>query len=125
MSTHAARFEVILHECIFGVLLFPVWWYTTGLVRMWNWCLMGVNDAWRGWGVLVWAQALFVPMYGEQSWQGRLISFFVRLAVLLYRLVGLVGTVALYLLMVAFYFILIPFAFALFWYGKFHPISLR
>ena len=31
---------------------------------------------------------LFTPMYGQYDWQGRIISFFVRLFQLIFRLIG-------------------------------------
>jgi len=33
-------------------------------------------------GLRVWLKNLFAPMFGQTDWQGRLISFFMRLAVL-------------------------------------------
>jgi len=38
----------------------------------------------------VWSKNLFVPMYGDDSVTGRAISFIVRLAVLVFRSLGLV-----------------------------------
>lgn len=58
---------------------FPLWWYSGGV-------LFAVRGGHRlvvaGAEILspgVWWRYLFVPMYGQYNWQGRIISFLVRL----------------------------------------------
>ena len=36
-------------------------------------------------GVLLWLKNLFVPMFGQHDWQGRLVSFLIRLVQLIAR----------------------------------------
>lgn len=36
-------------------------------------------------GVLLWLRNLFVPMFGQHDWQGRLVSFLIRLVQLIAR----------------------------------------
>ena len=66
-----------------GIILFPVWWYTRGLAMMTKWFLGSVKTGSQWFGLSVWVKNLFVPMYGETTIQGRLISFFMRLVVII------------------------------------------
>lgn len=91
------------------VLTFPWWWYTRGLRRIGRW----MSRTLRGWeravGLRLWAKNLFVPMFGQTDWQGRIISFFMRLMVLVGRLLQvLFGSIAV-LVIVAVYLVLPPF----------------
>lgn len=67
------------------ILYFPVWWYSVGLWRL----LKGLYNFWHGQeenlGFWVWMKNIFVPMYGQSDWTGRLISFFVRLVQIIAR----------------------------------------
>ncbi len=60
------------------LVYFPVWWYGAGLVHT----MGSLFTSWRNYGrrlaVGVWVKNFFVPMYGQYSLQGRLISVFVR-----------------------------------------------
>ena len=75
----------IIISLIFEILYFPVWWYGVGLGR-------SLKGIWRFWrdqekvlGFSVWAKNIFVPMYGQYDWAGRLISFMVRLVQIIFR----------------------------------------
>lgn len=68
----------------------PLWWYTTGLAQTANRLLRNLKDSVRFFGIDVWAKNLFVPMYGDNSIPGRIISFIVRFAVLSGKSLGLV-----------------------------------
>lgn len=74
----------------FGVVLldfmtFPWWWYGSGFRRVLAWA----GRTLRGWehavGLRLWAKNLFVPMFGQTDWQGRFISFGLRLVILIGR----------------------------------------
>ena len=71
------------------ILFLPIWWYTIGLARMVVWCGASVKGAAQTTGLSVWAKNLFVPMYGETSISGKLISFFMRLAQIIGRFIFL------------------------------------
>lgn len=81
-------FKFILKEFFFDVLTFPLWWYSSGaqkaFLRMKNSIAFSVDEL----GVLVWIKNLFVPMYGQYDWQGRLISFFMRFFQIIFRSIG-------------------------------------
>lgn len=69
----------ILYEVVRDILFFPLWWYSRGLFQL----VLFLKDfllnreqalAWS-----VWAKNIFTPMYGQQDFAGKAISFVVRL----------------------------------------------
>lgn len=68
---------------------FPFWWYTVGAKKtglfFWQKFLNGERTI----GVRVWLVNLFQPMYSQTDWQGRLISFFMRLVQIVFRALAL------------------------------------
>lgn len=69
-------------DILLGILYFPVWWYGAGLVFMLGWLKRSFTTANRWLNLSIWIKNLFVPMYGERGFSGRVISFFMRLVVL-------------------------------------------
>lgn len=95
----------LLVNFLLDLLYFPLWWYSAGLVRTFRACLSLLAD---GNLLLVpglWARYLFVPMFGQTDWQGRILSFFVRLVNIIVRsvllLVWIVFVAALFALWIA------------------------
>lgn len=75
----------IIISLILEIIYFPIWWYSVGFYRL-------IKNVWIFWreqekilGFTVWAKNIFVPMYGQADWAGRLISFVVRLAQIIVR----------------------------------------
>lgn len=79
--------KYILVEVFFDILYFPIWWYTKGLSRVSNYCLEKLNTAVRRVGLGVWLKHMFVPMYGDYTREGKIISVFMRLVVLFYKII--------------------------------------
>ena len=50
---------------------------------MFDTVLLGLQEL----GLPVWIKNLFKPMFGQQDWQGRIISFFMRLAQIIIRFI--------------------------------------
>ena len=79
----------IFIETVWGVIWFPLWWYTLGLKHIGRVCA----SIWREGNAILapglWLKYIFVPMFGQYDWQGRLVSFFVRLLNLIFRTLGL------------------------------------
>lgn len=67
------------------IVLFPVWWYTKGVVYMIEQLLLSARRQAASFAVSLWVRNLFVPMYGQYDWQGRIISFFIRLIQIIFR----------------------------------------
>jgi hypothetical protein len=93
-------FQRLTFEFLLDFIYAPVWWYTRGLVRAGKFSarilLLGNAQFAPG----LWFLNIFVPMFGQYDWQGRLVSFFVRLANVIIRSVLLLiwGMVSLVLL---------------------------
>ncbi|MCH8049260.1 hypothetical protein IH979_00940 [Patescibacteria group bacterium] len=65
-------------DLIGGIIRWPVWWYTKGLVLVLQWAVNSVQGYARMLAISVWIKNIFVPMFGQRDWQSRLISFFMR-----------------------------------------------
>jgi hypothetical protein len=72
----------------------PVWWYTSGLVLEFKRLGNSIKTIDYFTGFSVWLTNIFVPMYGQRDWKGRLISFLVRLFQVILRgiLLGLIAS---------------------------------
>lgn len=92
------------------LLTLPLWWYTVGLRETFGKLLHSMEGSVRYFGVDVWARNVFVPMYGDESVTGRAISFIVRLAVLVFRSLGVVAWVILAAILAFVYMIVLPVA---------------
>ena len=79
----------MLLEFIWDIIYFPLWWYSGGTKR----ALIGSYHLWQDGNIQLapglWLKNIFVPMFGQYSFEGRLVSFFVRLANVIIRSVGL------------------------------------
>ncbi|MEK7647754.1 MAG: hypothetical protein AAB384_01805 [Patescibacteria group bacterium] len=67
--------QLLLVEAITG----PVWWYTGGLAFMLRWMRERSARTWYRLAISLWMRNIMVPMFGQYDWQGRIISFFIRL----------------------------------------------
>ncbi|MFA6428140.1 MAG: hypothetical protein WCW02_01160 [Candidatus Buchananbacteria bacterium] len=78
-------FSYVFVELIGEVLFFPVWWYSTGVKQAWTQCLRNTDEANDIIGLSIWLNNLFKPMFAQYDWQGRLISFFMRVVQIIFR----------------------------------------
>ncbi len=69
----------ILLSLVFEIVYFPIWWYSVGLYRHLKNIWRFLRNQEKSLGFHVWLKNIFVPMYGQTDWAGRLISFLVRL----------------------------------------------
>ncbi|OGY43775.1 MAG: hypothetical protein A2729_00820 [Candidatus Buchananbacteria bacterium RIFCSPHIGHO2_01_FULL_39_14] len=76
-------------DLILDLLYFPVWWYTKGFIKISLYFLNNIQKRQESLSFFIWLKNIFVPMYGQSDFEGRLISFFVRLAQVFFRLIGL------------------------------------
>ncbi len=79
----AARYFFV--DLLGGIAMFPLWWYSRGTALTLAWARRSVGGASRATGFGVWARNLFVPMFGERGAEGRIISFFMRLVMVIFR----------------------------------------
>ena len=110
--------KYLLADLIREILFLPFWWYTIGLAQSVAWTVGSIKGAARFTGFDIWVKNILVPMYGETGFTGRLISFLVRLFMVVVRgfatLVWMVIAFALFLL----YLVAFPLAIGgIFYYG--------
>lgn len=88
------------------ILYFPIWWYGPGLVRT----IKKLGHFWldqeRMIGFSVWLKNIFVPMYGQSDFGGRIISFVMRLIQIVVRGLLLLVWLAVVLLVFVFWTVL-------------------
>ena len=88
-------------EFVWGILYFPVWWYTTGTKRMLFFIGREMRTLAQSLNLKILFKSLFKPMFGDYSREGRIISIFVRFFHLLFlALAQLVFTIVLICLLV-------------------------
>ncbi len=75
----------IISEAGRDILLFPLWWYTRGLLLFIRQLLFFMQNREKSLALLVWIKNIHRPMYGQYDWQGKLISFFMRLVQIIFR----------------------------------------
>ncbi|MBT5808357.1 hypothetical protein HOI18_03745 [Candidatus Uhrbacteria bacterium] len=85
-ATLVARY--VLRDGLKQLVLLPVWWYTSGLKLVFYSTLHSMKNASVFFGLGVWVKNLFVPMYGETTLTGRVISFGVRFVMIIFRGIG-------------------------------------
>ncbi len=89
----AVRF--VLVDLIADFVFFPVWWYTAGFVRALRTANGWLTQTRRMMAVGLWTKNLFVPMFAQYDVWGRVISFLVRVAMIVGRSIGLLIVVLL------------------------------
>lgn len=67
----------LLQEII-TLLYFPVWWYTKGAIAMFQSTIRMISYGAQVLAIGIWLKNWGTPMFGQDDWQGRIISFFMR-----------------------------------------------
>jgi hypothetical protein len=74
---------LVLDEVVLRALRFPLWWYSRGFVEVGR-SLLGAEQGWVDrLGLRILLTNMFVPMFGDYTRSGRIISFFIRVALLI------------------------------------------
>ncbi len=82
-------FQRLTIEFFFDLFYFPVWWYTVGLARHAKSCVSIFQSGNEQLAPGLWLKNIFVPMFGQYDWQGRLVSFFIRFVNVIGRFLAL------------------------------------
>lgn len=93
MSDHILKssFKYIVVEILWDIIYFPVWWYTKGIKRIFLYCINSAKlHVTRRLALGVWLKNMFTPMFGDYTKEGRIISFFMRFFVLIWKLIATV-----------------------------------
>lgn len=102
--------KFILSETVGSVLHFPLWWYSDGLNLLIKWMLRELAYRWKAYSFVIWMQNMFVPMYGQYDWSGRMVSFIMRFLVLVGRAIGILIEAIAYVFLLFVYVLAPPFA---------------
>lgn len=97
-------------EFLFDIFRFPWWWYSGGLKHVGGWCWRGFNETRARVALGLFARYLFKPMYQDYSLTGRLLSFVMRLILIVIKLVRLGLSLLWYGLIVTAWLLLLPFS---------------
>lgn len=76
-------------EFLIDFLYFPLWWYTGGIKHAGLFCIHLVQWVNSYLAPGLWLKNIFVPMFGQSDWQGRITSFFMRSVNVVGRSIGL------------------------------------
>lgn len=82
-------FTKLFTQFFIDLFYFPVWWYGEGTKRAFLACVGLIGEANGNLAPGLWLKNIFVPMFGQTDWQGRITSFFMRLVNVIGRGFGL------------------------------------
>lgn len=77
--------KFIARDIVFDVLYCPIWWYSVGVKKAAERFMNVLSQANDELSLDIWIKNITKPMYGQYSWDGRIISFFMRLAQIVFR----------------------------------------
>lgn len=98
----------LVTDIVLDVVRFPVWWYTRGAAQVAAWYGQQLGFGIDRLALIVLLRNLGRPMFGDYSWQGRIISFFVRIVQLIVSIILFVGWFAWHTAVFLAYFALLP-----------------
>lgn len=84
-SYSSSTTKYLLKDLLLDFLTFPLWWYSRGLVLAARHFLRRLKIGLQFTGLKVWLLNLTKPMFGDVTWQGRLIGLTMRFIFLILR----------------------------------------
>lgn len=87
-------------------LYWPIWWYSKGLAYFMKFSFEQIFQEERKIGLVVWAQNIFKPMFAQNDWQGRIISFCMRIIMIVIKSVQLAAWILLQCILLLLYIFL-------------------
>ncbi|HCC23029.1 TPA: hypothetical protein DF272_02510 [Candidatus Falkowbacteria bacterium] len=104
LSTKAIKF--VAKDLVLDFLSWPFWWYSRGAVLAGRRFVDTIAEGSRSLALTVWIKNVFVPMYGDYTWQGRLISILMRLVQIVIRSIIFCGWIIFALVVFILWFVL-------------------
>ena len=92
-------------EFVLDLLYFPIWWYTGGVKHAAIFCYHLLQDGNMFLAPGLWLKNMFVPMFGQTDFQGRLMSIFMRFSNFIGRSIGLIIWFFVVLILFALWFV--------------------
>jgi hypothetical protein len=100
-------FPRLVLEFILDIFYFPLWWYTNGIVYAVNGAQNALSTANTNLAPFMWLKNLFVPMFGQHDFQGRMVSVIMRFLNFIFRGIALfIWTLIVFVLLLA--WVLVP-----------------
>lgn len=93
--------KYIFGEVLWDFVYAPVWWYSRGFLRLLVSCKKMLVAFEHDVGLGMWLKVFWKPMYGQHDITGKAVSFFMRLVVLVYRLVRILVYLVFLLVLIA------------------------
>lgn len=106
-------FPRLVLEFFLDIFYFPVWWYTGGIVYALGVAKQLILSGNANLAPGMWLKNLFVPMFGQHDFQGRMVSVIMRFLNFVFRGIGLLVWVGVVLTLVMLW-VLAPLAVAYF-----------
>ena len=72
-------FQRLAFQFFLDIIMFPVWWYTSGLWKVLVVLYHSFDDARISLAPGLWMKHVFTPMFGQRDLEGRLMSIFMRI----------------------------------------------
>jgi len=113
------RFGKVIFAIIWDFVYLPIWWYSRGFLDLANRLWRFIKKREASLGFSVWLRNIFVPMYGQSDFAGRLISFVIRFVQVIFRGGFLLFLILLTVVVLIFY-LLLPL---LIWLAIWHQLS--
>lgn len=79
----------IVTELLGDVIFFPLWWYSRGFLTLLKSQLSFLENRQKGLALSVWVKNIFKPMFGQNDWQGFLISVIMRIFQIIIRSIAM------------------------------------
>jgi hypothetical protein len=95
-------FILVLIDEIKTLLYFLIWWYSRGFLNAFKGAMAFIVSMDETLGFRIWVRNLFVPMFGQHDFSGRVISFFLRLFQILVK-----GLMLLFVIVIVIVFLII------------------
>ena len=99
-------FQFLIKDVIWDFFYWPIWWYSRGLLNTIKFSWQLITDQQKSLGVMIWLKNIFTPMYGQTDWEGRIISFVMRVLQVIVRSILLLLWIVVALLPIGFWVVL-------------------
>ncbi len=95
-------FPRLVLEFLLDIIFFPLWWYTGGIAYAIGAARNLLSSANANLAPFMWLKNLFVPMFGQHDFQGRMVSVIMRFLNFIFRGIALLlSTVLVFALLLA------------------------
>ena len=101
--------QAVLWDLVGNLVYFPIWWYTRGLKKVGGFLFHFVTGMEMRLAFRVWVTNIFKPMYAVADIPGRIISFLMRIFMIVTRGFALILIMIFSLIAIAVYLLWLPF----------------